>query len=198
MKKLHLDRKFYIPNGYSLIAKDERYGFEVWATMTPKIVAMAFGGKRNKPDWHFRFQDETRLNAKIADTLQGYMDWQDRKAKYKAERNKPHNVKVGDIFRCSWGYDQTNIDFFECTKVIGAMIEVRPISQMSEENGFMSGECVPCQGSYKGDPMRKKVKMWNDEPSIAIYSYANAYRMKPIATIGNKPVFESSYWTAYA
>lgn len=26
-------------------------------------------------------------------------------------------VKVGDVFTCSWGYDQTNVDFYAVTKV---------------------------------------------------------------------------------
>jgi hypothetical protein len=188
----------YIPQGYTLIAKDERFGFEVYQSNSPRIVAMAFGGKRTKPDWHFQFKDETRLKAKIEETLQGFMEWNERKAKYKAERTKPHNVQVGDIFRASWGYDQTNIDFYECTKVIGSTIEICEIAQMSKDNGFMTGECVPSQGHYIGKPMRKRVSMSGDTPSVKIYSFASAYLMKPIAKIGNKPLFEASHWTAYA
>jgi hypothetical protein len=198
MAKIKFDRNFYIPQGYELIAKNEQFGFEVWGIMTPRIVAMAFGGKRTKPDWHFRFNDQSRLQAKIEETLRGFMDWQDRKQKYKKERNKPHNVQIGDVFRCSWGYDQTNIDFYQVTQVKGSFVHIRPIAQMSEETLSMQGECVPMINEFIGDEMRKKVAMWNDEPSIKIYSFANAYRMKPLAMIGEKPVFASSHWTAYA
>ena len=188
----------YIPQGYTLIAKDERFGFEVYQSNSPRIVAMAFGGKRTKPDWHFQFKDETRLKAKIEETLRGFMQSVQLKADLKAKRSQPNNVQVGDIFRASWGYDQTNIDYYECTRVIGAMIEICEIGQMSEENGFMSGECVPSPGHYIGKPMKKKVSMWNDEPSVRIASYCNAYRMKPIAKVGNKSLFAASHWTAYA
>lgn len=189
----------YVPKNYSLIAKDEQFGFEVYGiTNTSGIVAMAFGGKRSKPDWHYRFKDETRLHAKIEDTLRGYMDWQARKAKYKAQRNAPHNVKVGDIFKCSWGYDQTNIDFYECTAVLGAMIEIREIGQMSEETMSMQGECVPMRGQFKGDPMRKRVIMSGGDPSVRIHSFASAYRMAPVAIVAGAPVYQSSHWTAYA
>jgi hypothetical protein len=78
------------------------------------------------------------------------------------------------------------------------MIEICEIGQMSEENGFMSGECVPSPGHYIGKPMKKKVSMWNDEPSVRIASYCSAYRIKPIAKVGNKPLFAASHWTAYA
>jgi len=120
------------------------------------------------------------------------------KADLKAKRSQPNNVQVGDIFRASWGYDQTNIDYYECTRVIGAMIEICEIGQMSEENGFMSGACVPSPGHYIGKPMKKKVSMWNDEPSVRIASYCSAYRIKPIAKVGNKQLFAASHWTAYA
>lgn len=196
MKK---DRIRWIPQGYTLHAKDERYGFEVYSiNKDGKMYAIAYGGKRTKCDWHYRFKDESSLKNKIDETLQGFMAWDERKAKYKAERNAPHDVKVGDIFRCSWGYDQTNVDFYQCTKVIGAFVEIREIGQMSEETMSMQGECVPCVDSFKGDPMRKKVVTYGEEPAVRIYSFASAYRMKPLAKIGDKAVYASSHWTAYA
>ena len=36
----------------------------------------------------------------------------------KAKANK-FGVQVGDIFSCSWGYDQTNVDFFQVLKLCG-------------------------------------------------------------------------------
>lgn len=198
IETMKLDRRFYTPQGYQLIAKDERFGFEVWGQLQPRVVALAFGGKRSKPDWHFRFQDEARLHAKIEETLRGFMQSQERKAAWKAERNQPHDVKIGDVFKCSWGYEQTNIDFYEVTNVFGAMVELTPIAQESEETHFMQGECVPCPGAYTGAPMRKRVSNYNKEPSIRIASYASAYRMKPMTMIGNKPIFKSSHYTAYA
>ena len=32
---------------------------------------------------------------------------------------KPHSLKVGDILYASWGYDQTNIDYFKVDKLMG-------------------------------------------------------------------------------
>lgn len=195
----------YIPQGYELIAKNERYGFEVWGNLSVTapsgktyIYAIAYGGKRTKSDWHYRFRDEASLKRQIEETLKGYMEWDERKQTRKAERNKPHNVEVGDIFRCSWGYDQTNIDFYQVTRVIGAMVEVREIAQMSEETMSMQGECVPSVDNFIGEPMRKKVSTYNDSASIRIYSFASAYKMKPIAKVGDKALYESSHWTAYA
>ena len=189
----------YIPKGYELIAKDERFGFEVYAQRAPRLVAMAFGGKRSKPDWHYLSKDETRLHAKIEETLRALMASDVAKAERKAERARSHDVKVGDIFRCSWGYDQTNIDYYEVTRVIGErMVEITPIAQEREETHYMQGECVPVPGKYTGDPQRKKVQMYSSGPSIRIASYASAYRIDPVAKIGDKPLYAASHWTAYA
>lgn len=190
----------YIPAGYELLRSDASHGVEVWGQMQPRIVAMCFGGKRSKPDWHFRFQSIERLHAKIDEHLNGLDAWKKRKDEWKAKRNAPHDVKVGDIFRASWGYDQTNIDYYECTRVISdSTIEIRPIGKESEEIEYhMQGRCVPALGVFTGEPMRKRVSMAGGEPSVSITSYANAYRMKPREVIPGCKVYESSHWTAYA
>lgn len=59
------------------------------------------------------------------------------------------NIKVGDIFATSWGYEQTNVGFFEVIeRVSTAYVNVRQISSktVSEEN--MSASIVPNLGSY--------------------------------------------------
>ena len=49
--------------------------------------------------------------------------------KSKTQKNK-FGVQVGDIFSASWGYDQTNVDFFQVIKLVGncsvRVREVRP------------------------------------------------------------------------
>lgn len=194
----------YIPHNYSLIAKDERFGFEVHGGQyNGKFYAICYRGKAVKPTWHHSFRTEERMLANIAETLAAEMDAADRKAKRMADRkaaNASHDVKPGDVFRSSWGYDQTNIDYYQVVSVSGQMATVRAIGCMSEETGFMSGESVPAMGQFIGEPFRVKIQKWDikSEPYFKVASYANAYRMKPLAVVGSKPVFEASHWTAYA
>jgi hypothetical protein len=42
-------------------------------------------------------------------------------------------VKVGDIFYCSWGYDQTNVNFYEVIRLTGQGVEVQPIASRAVE-----------------------------------------------------------------
>lgn len=48
-----------------------------------------------------------------------------------------HGVQPGDIFYCSWGYDQTNVDFYVVTRVTTAKAEVLPIgSKLVGDGGW--------------------------------------------------------------
>lgn len=194
----------YVPSGYTLIAKDERFGFEVFAEQAAgKWFAICFRGKANKPTWHYSFRTEEALTAKIEETLRQEMSAAEYKAKRQADKKAAcasHDVKPGDVFRASWGYDQTNIDYYQIVSVSGQMATVRAIGCMSEETGFMSGESVPALDHFIGEPFRVRIQKWDlkSEPYFKVYSFANAYRMKPVAMVGDKPVFGASHWTAYA
>lgn len=52
-------------------------------------------------------------------------------------------VKVGDIFKASWGYDDTNTDFFQVVKLCGAeSVRVREVCLpiVTEVQGWMSSD----------------------------------------------------------
>jgi hypothetical protein len=41
-----------------------------------------------------------------------------------------HTLKEGDILSCSWGYDQTNVDFYQVTKVVSdKTVKIRQIGK---------------------------------------------------------------------
>jgi hypothetical protein len=194
----------WIPKGYEPLRAEPDLGLEVLGAevTTPsgatKWYAIAYAGKRTKSDWHYSFKTRAQVDAQIEKTIESLKASHDLKARLKAERTAPHDVKIRDVFRSSWGYDQTNVDFYQVISVTKSMVEVRAIGQESEETGFMSGQCVPRVDDFRGEPIKKRVNMQGGEPSISIYSFANAYRIKPVTTIGDKPVFDSSYFSYYA
>src|SRR5262245_48359756 len=63
------------------------------------------------------------------------------------EMMEPHKYKVGDILSSSWGYDQTNVDFYKVTRCTGAMIELRQLRTETKEHnpGCMSGKTWPVE-----------------------------------------------------
>lgn len=121
----------------------------------------------------------------------------DEKAKRKADKKAFMNpAKAGDILESSWGYDQTNVDYYQVTKVLGKMIEMRKIGgehvEGSGQSHGMSDEVRPSKGSFieKEKPMRKLVKGENGSNGyfVTIASYANAYLINE-----NKKTYRSWY-----
>ena len=110
-----------------------------------------------------------------------------------------HNVKIGDIFKAVWGYDQTNVDYYEVVKLVGkTMVEVMPIGAKVEETGNMSGKSWPVPGSthhFRGaEPLKKKVNT-RYGTSIKIDSVSTAYLMQVDPITGEYP---GSYVSWYA
>lgn len=61
--------------------------------------------------------------------------------KPKAEKKNKFGVKVGDIFSASWGWEQTNNDFFQVVALVGeSSVRVREVY-------------LPCIDSYATGPM---------------------------------------------
>lgn len=72
-----------------------------------------------------------------------------------------HGIEVGDIFVYKWGYDQTNVDFYQVIKATAKTVTVRQIeAEAVTEEGFMSDRCVARRDKFKAhkEPMRKLVQ----------------------------------------
>lgn len=70
--------------------------------------------------------------------------------------------KVGDILYSSWGYDQTNIDFYEVRRVMGSMIVIQGLKSKIVRSSGDTDYVVPVTGQYKGAPLRRKfVPRWS-------------------------------------
>lgn len=67
-------------------------------------------------------------------------------------------VKIGDFFVDSWGYEQTNVDWYQVTKVSPASVWLRRVKSDRTETGYMTGECVPVKNAFIGDEKRKKLR----------------------------------------
>ena len=104
------------------------------------------------------------------------------------------------VFCCSWGYDQTNVDYYQVLSVSNKTATFCKIAQLSESDGYLQGNCVPATNHFIGKPFKKLIQKSSVESNafIKIASYANAYKIEPVAVVSNKPIYESSHWTAYA
>ena len=86
------------------------------------------------------------------------------------------DVKVGDIFVCSWGYEQTNIDFYKIVEVTKSSVKYVRLGAERRYTGPMQGECAPTnQTSGPTKTARINVGL-NGAVGFKVYSYASAYK----------------------
>lgn len=138
--------------------------------------------------------DASKLIRKLLNQTKG-KETKQSKPKTKEEIKRNHNVKVGDVFYASWGYEQTNLDFFLVTELVGTQsVRVLPVFLNEIEEETMSHgmardvkfdikdyaidtRSVFINDCEKGDLKRVQVSKWgNNEEYIKISSFANAYK----------------------
>lgn len=153
----------YIPEGYKEFMKNKgEYPKDLFACYCDleKLTAIFYVGKQSNPLWHIRFQDLESMKKKVITQISNLMSWEDKKRERKEERkNVLANVQVGDLYYDSWGYDQTNIDFYQITNKKGKMIEITPIAKQychEAPSGYMSDNVLPVRDKFIGDPVWKR------------------------------------------
>lgn len=98
-------------------------------------------------------------------------------------------IKPGCILTASWGYDQTNVDFYKVLTRTGNTITLQECGQHSEETGFMSGNCTPNPDHLTGEVLRKRVHVNGGKDGHVKISHS-AY-----ASLWNG---RAMHWTSYA
>lgn len=63
------------------------------------------------------------------------------------------NYQVGDVVFNTWGWEQTNIDFYQVVKVSAATISIKPIQARIVKSSplAMHGHTMPVVDSFKSD-----------------------------------------------
>jgi len=146
----------YIPENAITVEHPAGLGLAYVYRCRGKYAVIAYGGKRTSADFHFIYADLEKAHDRIErwfDGLNAHVAAvKDRRAKSFAG----HTFKVGDIVTNSWGYDQTNVDWYRVTRTSASYVWLREISAQVEETGFMSGRSVPHVDTTDADPTK-----WN-------------------------------------
>jgi len=179
---MRLGREFYRPKDARVEYPDglpEGYEIHRYESEAGACYAAVFGGKRSKPDWHYRFNNEDHREESIAKWIEGQKAHLEYQAERRKERNGGHSLKVGDALHASWGYDQTNADFWQVVEVPSKCFVVcrKIASKMVEGEAATWTQVVPVKDAFlegeRGAPKRYKAGPNN---SIAVYSFAKAHK----------------------
>lgn len=186
-----------------IIKNEELKGIEIYFDEKPQtevlstLKAEGFRWHRIKKCWYNKISDAV---LKIAESLANGQVLTTTKAT-KTERQpkkaiNKYGVKVGDIFFMSWGYEQTNLNFFVVTELVGNQsVRIKEcVMKITEENTYSHGmardvafdtskfeileRSLFCKEHQNGKGLLKRVGILGEQIYLNMSSYANAYPYK--------------------
>jgi hypothetical protein len=86
-------------------------------------------------------------------------------------------IDVGTIFYSSWGYDQTNVDFYTVTKRTATAVTLQQVKTIAVESGDMQGKVIAGTEPV-GKPIRRKL-IHGDQVRIETYAGAWVWDGRP-------------------
>lgn len=180
MGRFTFPRESYIPDKPSAIIRAKRAPVVVYFAecTNGRPYAVAFYGKQSAPAINAQYRNAESRAKHIADYIaaceRSVAAKADAAAKRKAFR---HTLTVGAILSTSWGYDQTNVEFFQVVALVGStMVLVREIAQ---EDGPMSGTCTAVRDKFVGDARRHRVLEGNALDIHGGFGYARPWDGEP-------------------
>lgn len=124
--------------------------------------AIGYWGKRRKPEFHYNCRrpgaGERYAREWVAEMDRRAAAHAARLSERKAARDAyRHDYQPGDVLNTSWGYEQTNVEFYEVVAVTEKSVTLREVKQAIERTGDMQGRTRPRRGQYCGEPFTRRV-----------------------------------------
>ena len=145
------------PNGLNETLTDN-FGIEVFYSTELK-KAIFYAGKSSKYLWFFRFGSIDDMVKQIYKSINYKIRIETEKLQKKEAQKKVMDTfkasdyfSVGDVIVNTWGWEQTNVDFYQVVDVLNKKIRVKEIGAKIVENSMyshgMACELVPAKDSF--------------------------------------------------
>ena len=168
----------YIPQGAEEITREGVDAVVYYRKERGDIYGIAYGGKRSKPDFNYLFRTRERFDKYVKD----YFDRIEAAAKYKEELKAKRkaakaefakSLKVGDMLYSSWGYDQTNIDFYQIVGKSGQKLTIREIgaTYVPEDRNDYQDKLVAKKDAFISEEFTKMAQDGYVKISSCQYAY---------------------------
>ena len=146
------------------------------------IEGKCFTNKSFNHWWYYSFKDVGQFNRRCVEQIEANNSRKKDAQEYKEERTKPHTLKVGDVLYCSWGYDQTQVDYFRVKSILGKRkIKIVGLGTSLKSDGYHD-KATPSDevGNHwtsesKGGFGHTLIKYARSNNSINISSFCDAY-----------------------
>lgn len=140
-----------------------------------QLAAIAYRGKSGKNVWHYRFSKETDRAKRIDEFFTNTAEREEYKNKSKAAKKEfRHTLKIGDFLNSSWGYEQTNVEFYQIVSVTEKTVTFREVAQTRERTSHDSGVCAPIRDAFieSGKTFTRPVKQCGNDDTKGMVKLA--------------------------
>lgn len=142
---------------------------------------MTWTKKSTKPISNFRFSSEEKLNDYISRITSFYakkeIEKSSRLASRKITPEKLSSLNIGDIFVSSWGYEQTNVDFYQIIEIKKSQASIKKLSKsISEALGSMSGYVTAIKDHFLNDEIINKRILFDGNNPYFKFDHTTASR----------------------
>lgn len=179
------------------------------ASKNLKYTAKEYIKKQKKPIFYYAFDNIESIEEYVNQWAENLIKRQ--KAKDEAEQKRKaqkdellkelkNAIPLGSVFICSWGYEQTNVDYYQVIGYKGKKtLLLKEIGKTDvEQYPHMAGRCKPVIDSFlKDEILTKQVELSRNhniiDGRIRMNSYSSAY-LKHKDRLGE---YESDYYSSY-
>jgi len=171
----------YVPTCCNCHREHEEANCEIFFTNTAvsgKWWVIGYSGKRSKHDFFLTFKQEESMQKYIEDYIKNILGVKVYKKERKEKQKKMAEgvtVNVGDLFYNSWGYEQTNVDFYQVVSVKSKTAVLRRINgkQVGNSAGSsMSCDVSPVKDSFiegcREETITKRIKSYDGKPCFSM------------------------------
>jgi hypothetical protein len=141
---------------------------------TGKPCAAIWTHKTKKPSYCYYFNTVDEREQWIAGKKESESRQNEQRNLYAQQIAKETDaLQPGTIVYDSWGWEQTNINFYKIVKRSGASVWLQPLKSKVSETGFMSGNTEPTEET-NGEVFLRKigkygVKIHSHRGTLTIY-----------------------------
>lgn len=151
----------------------------------PRLIV--FKRNQSKPILNMVYSSPERRDAQIDSYIRVERSSMLSKMKQQVEKQQArHTYKVGDILYASWGYEQTNVNFYQIVAVAEKSIKIRPISQKVVEADKGTEKVVAVPNTFTGPAITKV-------PQYAYGSFRVVDDRKTLSLWDGRPTYQTAF-----
>ena len=142
-----------------------------------KPALACFLGNSAKPLHNCYFSSEERRQEIINFFKKQVSDRVNHREKRRREKKEfKTSCKIGDIFVCSWGYEQTNVDYYKLVELrgnVGTFIEIGQ-TKVAGSDGVDSCDVMPDPCNEIGEKFKKTIQL-GERFSLSSFEYCKLW-----------------------